>query len=225
VSGQGRSQLTQACAARCTRPGHPRRNSAPHPPSPTGERQRPGSEGHSHPQCGFEPGTEGSACSKPGSWAALGRAKLLLLPPTTAPLFGRSCLSVLPQSNALSYKCSCLTVSHHWGFGPAQQHLPPPLLAARCLGAAPGCSPTGARDIGSSGGVASAQGAASTLALWLRAPVPSSHRSWCAAGLSLLLSQSGNGAPPNETATNGHEDGSGNPFSRPLQAGSSVSLP
>lgn len=134
TSGEGSSQLTQACAARCTHPGRPRRSSAPHPLSPTGERQRPGSEGHSCPQHGVKPGTEGGARSEPGSWAALGRAKLLLLALPTGSSFCPSCPSMRPQPDTLSCKCSCLTVPHHWGFGPAQQLLPPPLLAAPTSG-------------------------------------------------------------------------------------------
>lgn len=59
--GEGSSQLTQACAARCTHPGHPHRSLAPHLLSPTGERQRTGSEGDSHPQSQVEPCSEKSA--------------------------------------------------------------------------------------------------------------------------------------------------------------------
>lgn len=219
VSGEGTSQLTQACAARCTHPGRPRQSLAPHLPSPTGERQRSGSEGHSHPQSRVHPGTEGSACSEPGSWAARGRAKLLLLPLPNGPFFCPSCPSMLPQPHALSCKCSCLTVPIT---GASVQHSSSSLLPCwqhPLLGAAPGCSPTGAQDVGISGG------AASTLALWFHAPVPNSHRPPCAAGLSLLLSQWGNGVSLDEATTNGERDGRGNPYSRPLRAGSFVSLP
>lgn len=128
MSREGSSQITQACAARCTHPGHPHRSSAPHPPSPTGERQRPGSEGHSHPQGRVKPGMDPSVRSRPGSWAALGRAKLLLLSLPKGPFFSLSCPFMHPQYDALSFKCSCLTVPQ------AQQLLPPPLLAAPTSG-------------------------------------------------------------------------------------------
>lgn len=198
MSREGSSQLTQACAARCTHPGRPHQSSAPHPLSPTGERQRPGSEGHSHPQRGVKPGTEGSARSKPGSWAALGRAKLLLFPLPTGSFFCPSCPSMCPQPDALSCKCSCLTVPITGALVQNSSSSPLPCWQHPLLGAAPGCSPTGARDVGSSRGAASTRVPAPTLALWLRAPVPSSHRIWCAAGLSLLLSQWGNGVPLDE---------------------------
>lgn len=144
----GQLQLTQACAAHCTRPGRPRRNLAPRPPSPTGKRQRPGYEGHSCPQCGVKPGTEGSAHSNPVSWAVLGKAKLLLLPLSTGSFFRSSCPSMRPQPDALSILMPGALVQHCSSFlSPCWQH---PLL-----GAAPGSPPTKVQDVDSSRGAAS----------------------------------------------------------------------
>lgn len=145
---EGSSQLTQACAARCTRPGRPRRNLAPHPPSPTGKRQRPGCEGHSCPQCGVKPGTEGSAHSNPVSWAVLGKAKLLLLPLPTGSFFKPSCPSMRPQPDALSIPMPGALVQHCSSFlSPCWQR--------SLLGAAPGSSPIKSQDVDSSRGAAS----------------------------------------------------------------------
>lgn len=144
TSGEGSSQLTQACAARCTRPGHPHRNLAPHPPSPTEKRQRPRYEGHSCPHCGVKPGTEGSAHSNPVSRAVLGKGKLLLLPLPTG-CFKPSCPSM---QAALSILMPGALVQHCSSFlSPCWQH--------SLLDAAPGSPPTKAQDVDSSRGAAS----------------------------------------------------------------------
>lgn len=148
-TGEGSSQLTQACATRCTRPGHPHRNWAPHPLSPAGKRQRPGYEGHSCPQRGVKSGTEGSAHSNPVSWAVLGKARLLLLSlPPVGSFFKPSCPSMRPQPDALSVLMPGALVQHCSSFlSPCWQH--------SLLGAAPGYPPTKAQDVDSSRGTAS----------------------------------------------------------------------
>lgn len=148
MSREGSSQLTQACAARCTRPGRPRRNLALHPLSPTGKKQRPGYEGHSYPQSGVKPGTERSAHSNPVSWAVLGKAKLLFLPLSTGSFFRSSRPSIRPQPEALSILMSGALVQHCSSFlSPCWQH--------SLLGAAPGSLPTKVQDVDSSRGAAS----------------------------------------------------------------------